>query len=505
MQKKSQRLIIIKDLTIRIGTRCFVKNLSMTLNMGDKLVIIGEEGNGKSTLIKIIAGQNLNRCFNFNGDTQRLGKTAYLPQNFLELDFAGTVWEFLARDSGWQDNNWNIFNKWNELNKLAKELEIKDILDNNPDYEDLSGGEKTRLFLLKNLYSKPDILLLDEPTNNLDQKGINIVSEIVKKFSGAVVFVSHDLSFIRRTANRIIHLEQISGRGDGRCYIENIGIDEYLESNAKKYRQEEKFYLMQNRKKRKALKILVEIKNRVRQQQENIKNCNVRRLLNKKMRNILATEKNISRKFLAKKPQKEINHGLDLDHKQKNKKSWEIDIPRIEFDNKLLFTEKKLWFGDGKKIVVMGDNGFGKSVLLEYIYQKLKQKKVMVGYLPQEFVKLFIGAEKKLLDIEWQDDRYKNLGNIGLTGQEIAGEWMGLSEGQKTKLWLKKIFGEENDILILDEPFRHLSISASQSLQDAIINDSRTVIVVTHDKLIADKLGDIVWKIFNKHIEVKWL
>ena len=212
-------MLEIKDLTISISDRYLIKNLNLILNNGDKLAIIGEEGNGKSTLLKSILGicEYAEISGNINLKGNRIG---YLEQSISNDKLDKSVYEFLFID----DTDY-----YDKINNLYKYLEIISLTDDilKQEIRTLSGGEKVKISILKLLLNEYDILFLDEPTNDLDIQTLNILEDYLDNFNGVVITVSHDRYFLDRTCDYVFAFEN----GNINYYVG--GYSDYYEQKQK--------------------------------------------------------------------------------------------------------------------------------------------------------------------------------------------------------------------------------------------------------------------------------
>ena len=213
-------MIEIKNLTIKTKDKYIVKKLSITINQNDKLAIIGEEGNGKTTLLKTLMGiqpyTSIEGTINTNNK-----KIGYLPQIIDIKDFNQKVQNYLF------ENEDDYYNKINELYIQLKKLNINnEIL--NQQIKTLSGGEKTKITILKILLEQPDVILLDEPTNDLDIETLKWLENFIINEKKPIIYISHDETLLENTANMILHLEQIKNKQDVRHTISKTPYNEYI-------------------------------------------------------------------------------------------------------------------------------------------------------------------------------------------------------------------------------------------------------------------------------------
>ena len=214
-------MIEIKNLSIKVNDRYLVKELSLNLSKNDKLAIIGEEGNGKSTLLKCIMGicnyAEVTGTINLNNN-----KIGYLEQHITENYKEQKVFDYLFI------NDSDYYNKINNLYKNLTILNIKDdILDKRMNI--LSGGEKIKVAILKLLLDNNDVLLLDEPTNDLDIETLIWLENFINKIDKPIIYISHDETLLSKTANMILHIECLKKKTECKHTLLRIKYDEYVD------------------------------------------------------------------------------------------------------------------------------------------------------------------------------------------------------------------------------------------------------------------------------------
>lgn len=236
----------VKNLSIIVNGRYLVENLSFTLNKGDKLAIIGEEGNGKSTLLKTLLGKCDYATITGNINRKNIS-IGYLEQTLNEIVLDKSVHDFLFESTD------EYYNKINDLYKYADTLNINESLFNQA-LQTLSGGEKVKVRILKLLLSEADVLLLDEPTNDLDLETLDWLEKFICNSNKPIMYVSHDETLLSNTANMILHLEQIKSKTECRHTILRIDYDTYVEERLRKITKQtqvansEKGNLIKNKK-----------------------------------------------------------------------------------------------------------------------------------------------------------------------------------------------------------------------------------------------------------------
>lgn len=194
----------IKNMSVFVYPKYLIKDLSLILNKGDKLAIIGEEGNGKTTLLRSIIGKcdyaKITGNINFNNN-----KIGYLEQSINEENLTKKVFEFLFEsDEEYYDKISNLY-KYLEMLKLSDTV-LEQIINT------LSGGEKVKIGILKLLLDDADILFLDEPTNDLDIETLEWLESFINNTDKPIIYISHDETLLANTANMILHIEQIKNK-----------------------------------------------------------------------------------------------------------------------------------------------------------------------------------------------------------------------------------------------------------------------------------------------------
>ena len=242
-------MLQIKDLTIthRKDLRIILEKFNMVLNAGDKAVIIGEEGNGKSTLMKWIYDPELAEEYTeCEGERIITGEVmGYLPQELPEADKAKTLYEYFSESSFFFDKNPK------ELSEMAIEFSVpKDFFYSDQNMGSLSGGEKVKAQLMRILMDNPTVLLLDEPSNDIDISTLELLEKVINEWKQIVLFISHDEVLIENTANVIIHLEQIIRKTKSRYTIVRDNYKNYIERRARDYERQEQQALNDRREKK---------------------------------------------------------------------------------------------------------------------------------------------------------------------------------------------------------------------------------------------------------------
>lgn len=503
-------MLQIKNLTIthRKDLRVILEDFHLTLNSGDKAVIIGEEGNGKSTLIKWIYEPDMAEAYTeCTGERictkERLG---YLPQEFPDTERCKTVYEYFSQSDF-------FYNKTpKELSVMAKQFRVEEgFFYSDQKMGSLSGGEKMKAALMRIFMEEPTVLLLDEPSNDMDIDTLKLLEEVILSWKGIVLYISHDETLIENTANMIIHIEQIARKTKCRYTVMRVPYREYVEQRLKGFEKQKKEAINERSEKKKR----DEKYRRVMQSVEHAQNVITRqnpaggRLLKKKMHAVKSMERRFQREDenMTEMPETEdaiyfklgdetsgipagktvIEYSLD--------KLWTPDGSRILAQNIFLRIRGE------EKICIIGSNGSGKTTLLKKISEELLQRKdIHAEYMPQNYEEI-LDLEKTPVDFldttGYQEDRTKirtYLGSLKYTASEMEHPVRELSGGQKAKVLLLKLSLSKANVLILDEPTRNFSPLSGPVIRQMLKEFRGAVISISHDRKYIDEVCDKVYR-----------
>ena len=488
-------MLEVSNLSIKIQDRYLVKNLSLTLNKGDKLAIIGEEGNGKSTLLKGILG--ICKYAEVTGNINLKGNTiGYLAQSMSENELSKKAHDFLFKD----DNDY-----YEKTNNLYKYLELLNLSDKVLEQKigTLSGGEKVKIGLLKLLINEYDILFLDEPTNDLDLDSLEWLDKFINNIDKPIMYVSHDETLLANTANMILHLEQIMKKTDCRNTLLKIDYDTYVTQRLKKIDKQTQIANFEKRTFNKQQEKLRKIMQKVEHQQNTIsrKDPHGAQVLKKKMHTLKSQEKRLDETKITEIPDVEENINFFFEDVSipKTKNIISLDIPKLTIQDKLLSENIKLDIIGNTHLCIIGQNGVGKSTLIKLIYEKLKNREdIKVGYMPQTYDDIFANYDYALSFLcpsGNKDDITKArmyLGNMKFTRDEMTSKIKDLSNGTKAKLFLIKMVLEKYNVLILDEPTRNVSPLSNPVIRKVLKEFKGTIISISHDrKYIAEVIDNL--------------
>lgn len=493
-------LLTVKDLSQTFIDKTLYENASFVLNKEDHMGVTGQNGVGKSTLIKILTGE----ITQDDGiiKWQNKVKVGYLDQ-YAHLEPGMTLKEFL--NTAFSD----LFDKEKELNDLYVQygesgddsllekagriqtyLEEKGFYDIDTqidrvasglglaelgydhDVAKLSGGQRSKLILAKLLLQNPDVLVLDEPTNYLDVNHIDWLADYLNDFEGAFIVVSHDYDFLGRITNCIIDIDfgtitRYTGDLKHALRQKEADRESYL-----------KAYANQQRK-------------------------------IKKTEAYIRKNKAGSRSKSAKSREKQLAK-MDILNPPKTNKIAQVRFPYVATASNLLLQTQDLVIGydkalvnsafnfsvgNGEKVAVTGFNGIGKTTLLKTLLGQIKpiygsfelSTTAKLAYFQQDLV----WPNKNMTPLQFLQEEYPRirprelrqaLARMGLTGQQAMSPLKELSGGEQEKVKLAKMQFEPGNLLFLDEPTNHLDVATKDSLRKAIVNFEGGVIIVSHER-----------------------
>ena len=490
-------MVEISNLSISIKDRFLIKNLSLTLNQNDKLAIIGEEGNGKSTLLKGILGiceyAEVTGSINTKGN-----KIGYLEQSLSENNLKKTGYEFIF-------SNTNSYNYSKKIYKYLESLNLDEkLLDQK--LKTLSGGEKIKISILKLLLEENDILFLDEPTNDLDIETLKWLENFINSRKEPIIYISHDETLLSNTANMILHIEQLKKKMECKHTLLRMDYDTYVNERLRKISKQTQVAKSEKRefdKKEEKLRIIMQ---KVESKQNTIsrKDPHSAQLLKKKMHSLKAQEKKLNNLEITEIPDYEesINFFFEDAFIPSTKKILNLNIKELKVENKVLAKNIELNIIGNKHICIIGKNGVGKSTLIKIIYENLKNRTdIKVGYMPQTYDDV-LNNYKNVLDFLCTGKDKEEitkvrmyLGNMNFTRDEMMGEIKNLSGGSKAKLFLIKLVLDKCNVLILDEPTRNVSPLSNPVIRKVLKEFNGTIISISHDRKYIDKVANEIYEL----------
>lgn len=520
--------IELNNIIKNYGLKNVLNGMNLTLKTGERAAIIGCNGAGKSTVLKIIMKQE-----NISAGTINIRKNAtigilrqiyeyeetnpnvytFLQRSFEHFFELETKLKKLENEMSYEKDDekmsellqkyGNVQQKYIQMggydiqekfNKICSGLQINEKMLNQ-NYNDLSGGEKTIVNLGALLLKEPSILLLDEPTNHLDMEKLEWLEKFLKEYKGTILMVSHDRYFLDKVATKTILLEN----GKEKIYLGNYSY--FLKEDEKRTLAEFENYKNQQ----KMIKKMKESIKTLRKFGELAKN----EMFFKRAKSI---EKKLAK--IEQLPQVDLeqktllNFKLNID--SRSGKDVIINNLNKNFESKNIFENANLQIHYGEKIALIGKNGTGKSTLLKIIVNedceytgeiKIGQS-VNIGYIPQEIN--FEDDNQTILNFfEQFDNRNEteirtSLAKYMFRGNDVFKKVSSLSGGEKVRLILAKLLKQNINFLILDEPTNHIDIETRELLEEAIKEYSGTVLFVSHDRYFINNLAERIVEVKEK-------
>ena len=489
-------------ITLQKDLQDLVRDLDLVLNPGEKLAIIGEEGTGKSSLIKaIVAPQLLSSYAQLSGNiTNHFHQFGYLPQALENEELQLTVMDFLYQDLDYGLFDFNLFYKYAD----QFGLDLEKFEANVQTMTSLSGGEKLKVQLLKILANDPDLLILDEPSSDLDLETLQWLENFIRQSDKAILFISHDESLLSLAATAILHLELLKKRTEPRATFYRGSYDQYRQERKEGFEHQ----LRVAKKEREEHAKKMERHHRIHQSVEHVlrhtHDSTAGRLLAKKMKNVLSQEKRLKKEAenLTEMPQ-------DMDAIQ----LFFSEIKPLPASKILLSWEKKalatgqtisLQIRGQDKLVITGKNGIGKTRLLKLIMKDLLARPdLSVGYMPQRYEEEFEVQSTPLSFLASEADEEKArtlLASLKFTRQEVVHSLHDLSGGQKAKLFLARMVLAGNDVLLLDEPSRHFSPTSQPLIRQLLMDYTGAIISVSHDRRFIEEVAAIHYQLDKENL-----
>jgi len=518
-------LLEVNKVKKEFGDILLFDDVTFSIDRNDRVALIGNNGCGKTTLIKMILGQ-----LDYDDGSIHIANSAnvgYLSQGVIQNP-ENTLYEELLHCFD------DIINLQQKINSIHEQLE------NNPNDEKLlneygrlenlllskdgynyeyqidlmihkfgfdkdaynrkitsfSGGERSKIAFAKLLLNKPNLLILDEPTNHLDVSTIEWLEDYLTSYEGAILLVSHDRFFIDCVCNRIIEIDQKKAS----YYSGNYTY--YLQEKVVRYENQLKAYNLQQ----KEIKHLEELIKKFKPKPTKVSFAKDR-------------EKKLARMVKIDKPKiehKKVKFNIKEDNENRPVKQFSlIDVKVGYFADRPLASNLNDLIMSGDKIAIMGPNGCGKSTLLKGLTnlvpflegKLLKYRELKIGYYDQN--QLEISGSENVFDYFHEAfpmfDRYQirsQLGQFLFGDDDMEKSVDSLSGGEKARLSFAKLLVKKYDILLLDEPTNHLDMETKRVLEDALSSYNGTIIFVSHDRYFVDEIATRTYQFENNNILV---
>lgn len=503
-------------------------NIKVTLNSGDTVGLVGRNGEGKTTLLRLLAGLEkpsegiiswkknvrigyLNQIPDYENDTSvyQCLKSVFQELNAISEQLE-TIENKMAEDI---ESITTLMSRYGELQTYYEEnggykidakirkvtygLNIDHLLDT--EWGNLSGGERTKVGLAQMLIKSTDLLLLDEPTNHLDIKSIEWLANYIENFDGATVIVSHDRYFLDETVDQIIEIDQKM------LHIYNGNYSNFVEEREKRLLVEFEAYKTQQKK----IKKMKESIKQLRTWASQAKPPNAAMY-----RRAKSMEKALNRIERLEKPtldSKKMNMKLE-EGKRVSNRVIEMENVAKGYDY-LLFENVNMLVRRGEHVAIIGDNGTGKSTLLKIILGLTSvdagaiktANNLKIGYLSQhEFESdnddTLLNTIRGKVNVTEGEARHI-LANFMFYGKDVFKKVKDLSGGEKIRLRWAQIVNTDYNLLVLDEPTNHLDIDAKETIEDALLDFEGSIITVSHDRYFLNKLFNTTYLLKNKTLE----
>ena len=525
-------MLQIKNLTITHikDNRILLEDLSFTLNPGDKAAIIGEEGNGKSTLLKLIANEKLVEDYiEYTGEIirnhQRIG---YLPQELSQEEKALTAYEFMCTISASEAGNYeeneteNMYSPFleadvAELSQISRKLKLPlDMFYSEQLVGLMSGGEKIKLQLARLMINNPDVLLLDEPSNDLDIATVCWLEDFIKESQMPILYISHDEVLLEHTANKIIHLEQIKRKRQSRATVIKAGYADYINRRSSSLAHQEQVARKERSDYQKQQEKFRQIQQKVEHQQNVISRQDPHggALLKKTMHRVKAYEARFEKEFENMTEIPETEDAIFVKFGEEacipnGKVVLDYHLPELCVENRCLARNIDLYIRGPEKICIIGKNGCGKTTLLRRIAEELaKRSDIKVSYMPQNYEECL---DEKLTPVEFlavtgdkeESSRIRTyLGSMKYTPDEMNHPIGDLSGGQRAKLLLLQMSMSGSNVLILDEPTRNFSPLSNPVIRQMLKGFGGAILSISHDRKYIEEVADKVYELTEKGLEL---
>jgi len=499
MSTAPESIASASELVVRYSSHTVLDGTTLAIHAGDRIGMVGRNGCGKSTFLKIAAGEAVADSGTF---TRKRGLiTGYLPQTF-ELDDDASVHDAVLTGAQYtldliekyentpadSHRSAELLDEINHLDGWELEHRAQSLLTHlhapEPDriVGELSGGEKRRVALCRALLARPDFLILDEPTNHLDTESIEWLEQFLSRYRGACLFVTHDRYFLDRIANRIVEIRR------GKCDTYQGNYTDYLLSRAERDMAE----AQNEHKRQRFLKRELEW---------------VRR--GPKARTTKAKDR-MDRYFEMadqEAPEQELDVDLIIPTPPKlGNKIIDVRDVSMGFDNSpLLFSNIDLSLEGGQRLGIVGRNGAGKSTLINIILGRLAPLtgkvdigiKTDINFIDQN--RLLLDDDKSVFEEVGEGQESVKLGNetLGLraylrrflfTEERINTKIGLLSGGERSRVMLAKILKRGGNVLVLDEPTNDLDLNTLRLLEEALVGFKGCVVAVSHDRYFLNRV-----------------
>ena len=510
-------LISVQDIEKSFGAHQVLRGVSFSLQKGEKMGLVGVNGCGKTTLMRIITGE-------MEADGGQVHKNRDLRIGYLaqvdDIALTDTVWGALLRvfepviamekrlhdleKQMEQDNDpdtalrltetyQRLLEKFNEAEGYAYEGEMLGVLNGlglKPEMHQrqvstLSGGERTRLSLARLLLRKPDIILMDEPTNHLDLEAIEWLQDYLKEYKGSLLLISHDRYFMDQVCTT---MGELLG---GRMIKFSGNYTEYMRKRTADFETRMKAYNLQQKEIQREQAIIE--RHRSFNREKSIKAAESR-------------QRRLDKVERLEKPMEEQHVRFSFDVRRRSgEEALEVKGLAKTFEGEKVFENISFKLRTGDRVALIGPNGVGKSTLFKILTHHLTPDKgsvrfganIDVGYYDQHQQEL--NPSNTVLDEVWNSfpamEQSKIRGALGLflfSGDDVFDTIGSLSGGERGRVALTKLMLRKDNLLLLDEPTNHLDMDSREVLEDALQDFPGTILAISHDRYFINRFADRV-------------
>lgn len=503
-------VLTLEDISLSIGETPLLDNIRLVIQAKDKIALVGRNGTGKSTLLKIMAQiekadgglvKSGNHKIALLGQdlppSSDMSTFDFVSQGLQDLGNLLREYHHLTNDTPKAEQNADWLN---QLHHLQQQIEVQqgwDIqhriekimselnLPQNQSVQALSGGWRRRLDLAKTLITEPDLLLLDEPTNHLDIDAIKWLEKTLTTYPKAVVFITHDRAMMQNIANYIIELDR------GQLHTYQCDYETYL--NRKSKREEDELTAL------------------------------------KKFDQKLSEEEAWLRQGVKARRKRNQGRLRDLERLRKERKDYQEQINKPQFSsnivsdsNKIIIEAENVQFGydlnapiikdftfylqKGEKVAIIGQNGQGKTTLIKCLMGELPLQAGRLHHSPKNQIAYFdqkreaLDLDASLIDniamgddfVEINGKRQHIIGYLGdflFSPKQCRRKARSLSGGEQNRLLLAKLFSQSANILVLDEPTNDLDLESLELLESVLLAYSGTLLIISHDRAFIDNIA----------------
>ena len=468
-------ILNIEHISKIYGEKVIFDDVSCGIHDGDKIGIIGINGTGKTTLLRMIAG------------TEQPDEGQIVRQNGIRM-------AYLAQNADFQEDadvlscvmEENSQNEWTAQSDAKAILNRLGIVDHTQKIGHLSGGQKKRVALARTLLEPSDVLILDEPTNHLDEEMVTWLEEYLKKYKGVVIMVTHDRYFLDKVSNKILEVSH------GKLYVYEANYSKFVEMKA----QREEMELASERKRQSVLRMELEWAKR---------GCRARSTKQKARLERLEALKN------GTAPVQDQTVEMDSVKTRMGKKTVELHYISKSFGEKKIIEDFEYIFLKNQKVGIIGPNGCGKSTLLKMIAGLIEPdagtvemgETIRLGYFAQEVPDM--NSSQRVIDYVKDIAEYIPTKDGRITASQMLERFLftpemqyspieKLSGGEKRRLYLLSVLQQSPNFLVMDEVSNEIDIPTLTILEDYLNSFSGIVVMVSHDRYFLDNVADRIFE-----------